>query len=111
MNNTLHLSFLFYVPLEFFSPAVRIVTQYNINVRYTLDWKGEVTLNDYNVKPGMAQHIVKWDELEEQMLEAAKNNALDYRKPGDWMSNKVPADIDVDQLHPVFQMAFEPFRK
>lgn len=81
MDHTKHLSFLFYVPLEFFSPAVKVTQQYAINVRYTLDYRKEVVLDDYNVKPGMAKHIVNWEKLEEQMLEAAKNNARNYRVP------------------------------
>lgn len=82
MDYTKHLSFLFIVPVEFFNSSVRVVTAYEINVRYTLNYKGEVALDDYNVKPGMAQHIVNWTGLEEQVLEAAKNNAKGYKVPG-----------------------------
>lgn len=80
-DHTKHLSFLFTVPNELFSSAVKIITPYTVNVRYTLNYKGEVELNDYNVKPGMAQHIDNWERLEEQMLEAAKNNAKSYNIP------------------------------
>jgi hypothetical protein len=93
-HHTKHLSFLFPVD-PWFMPAVKVITQYQINVRYTLDCRGVVTLDDYNVKPGMAQHIVRWDLLEVAMLKAAENNSKQYRKPGDWMG-KIPEDVDVD---------------
>lgn len=78
---TKHLSFDFPVPADFFSPAVRITVPYVIPVRYTLNYKKEVALEGYAVKPGMAVHIVNWEGLEEQMLEAAKNNSKNYRVP------------------------------
>lgn len=81
MDHTKHLSFLFYVPLEFFNPSVVVTQQYQVNVRYTLNYKKEVVLDDFNIKPGMAVHIINWPGLEEQMLEAAKNNAKNYRVP------------------------------
>lgn len=80
-SQTKHLSFLFLVDPRFM-PAVKVTEQYQVNVRYTLDYRGVVTLLDYNVKPGMAQHIVRWDLLEAEMLRAAENNSKDYRKPG-----------------------------
>jgi hypothetical protein len=80
-DHTKHFSFLFPVD-PWFMPAVKVITQYQINVRYTLDWRGVVTLDDYNVKPGMAAHIVRWDLLELAMLKAAENNSKQYRKPG-----------------------------
>jgi hypothetical protein len=80
-SQTKHLSFLFLVDPRFM-PAVEVIEQYTVNVRYTLDFRGVVELLDYNVKPGMAQHIVRWDLLEAEMLKAAENNAKDYRKPG-----------------------------
>jgi hypothetical protein len=91
MNNDLtkHLSFIYMVPVDFFSPAVRVVKQYGINVRYTLDWRGVVTLDDYNVVPGMAKHIVNWEGLESEMLKAAENNSKQYRKPGQLQGRKM----------------------
>ena len=80
-DHTKHFSFLFLVD-PCYMPNVKVKTQYEINVRYTLDYRGVVTLNDYNVKPGMAQHIVRWDLLEAEMLRAAENNSKQYRKPG-----------------------------
>ena len=78
---TKQLNFLFLVDPSFM-PNVKVTVQYTINVRYTLDRTGKVTLNDYNVKPGMAQYINNWEKLEEEMLKAAENNSKDYRRPG-----------------------------
>lgn len=86
---TKHLSFLFIVPNEFFSSMVKVKIPYEINVRYTLNYKGEVALDDYNVKPGMAQHIVNWTGLEEQMFEAAKNNSKSHQIPGTKRGNSI----------------------
>jgi hypothetical protein len=80
-SHTKHFSFLFPVDPRFM-PAFKVTQQFQINVRYTLDYRGVVTLEDYNVKPGMAQHIVRWDLLEAEMLKAAENNSAQYRKPG-----------------------------
>jgi hypothetical protein len=80
-DQTKHFSFLFLVDPRYM-PAVRVTVQYQINVRYSLDWRGVVTLLDYNVKPGMATHIVRWDLLEAEMLKAAENNSKQYRRPG-----------------------------
>lgn len=95
---TKHLSFIYMVPVEFFSPAVKVIKQYGINVRYTLDWRGVVALDDYNVVPGMAKHIVNWQGLEDQMLKAAENNSKQYRKPGQFGKGKVrPEGLDTYQ--------------
>lgn len=81
MDHAKHLNFHFTVPNEFFSSAVKVTIPYEIYVRYALNYKGEVEIEGYMCKPGMAQHIVNWEGLEEQMLEAAKNNSKNYRIP------------------------------
>lgn len=93
-DHTKHLSFLFPVDTKFFSEAVRIVTQYEINVHYTLDWRGVVLVQGYTIKPGMACHIIKWEELEDQIQLAAENNSKQYRRPGEWMSRQIPQPFE-----------------
>lgn len=80
-DHTKHFTFEFYVPADFFSPAVVVTTPYVIPVRYTLNYKSDVEVIGYALKPGMAVHIVNWGGLEQQMLEAAKNNSKQYRPP------------------------------
>lgn len=80
-DHTKHLSFDFPVPADFFSPAIRVTVPYVIPVRYTLNYKKEVEVIGYTVKPGMAVHIINWEGLEEKMLEAARNNSKSYRVP------------------------------
>lgn len=100
-DHTKHLSFLFTVPIEFFNSCVKVKTQYEVMVRYTLNYKGEVALDDYNVKPGMAQHIVNWTGLEEQMFEAAKNNSKSHQIPGTKRGNSIrPEGLNsYDDIH------------
>lgn len=93
MNHTKHLSFLFPVPAEFFNPCVKVTKPFEINVRYTLDWRGVVALEGYTVTPGMCKWIVGWEQLEDQMQAAAENNSKQYRRPGDWMSKHLPQEI------------------
>lgn len=81
MDHTKHLSFEFIVPSEFFNASVKVTVAYVIPVRYTLNWKKEVAVEGYTVKPGMAQHIVNWEGLEKEMLAAAVNNSKNYRVP------------------------------
>lgn len=83
MNHTKYLSFLFPVPEKYFSSAVKVVKPFEINVHYSYDWRGVVNIERYSITMGMAQHIVKWNELEEELKLAAENNSKQYRKPGD----------------------------
>ena len=80
-NYTKHLSFDFPIQTSFLTEW-KNPEQPVIYVRYTLDWRGVVQVEGYTVKPGMAQHIVKWEQLEDEMLKAAENNSKDYRRPG-----------------------------
>lgn len=104
--NTKFLSFLFPVPGYFFSDAVKVITPYTINVHYSLHYNKRVVVERYSLLPGMAQHIIGWEKLESEILLAAENNAEQYRRPGDWMSNVVP-----DNIHPVFAEALTPYLK
>lgn len=76
-----YFSFLFPVPVEFM-PSVKVITQYEINVRYSLHWNKKVELEAYTLKTGMAKHITDFQKLEDQMLAAAENNSKQYRAPG-----------------------------
>jgi hypothetical protein len=87
--NTKHLSFLFPIPDWHFSAAVKIVTPYVINVRYTLHWNKKVDVEAYYIKPGMAQHIINWTKLEQEIQDAAENNSKQYRLPGDYRGGHV----------------------
>jgi hypothetical protein len=92
--NTKHLSFLFNIPDEFFSPKADIPRPREVNVCYTLYWNKKVEVDAYYLTPGMAKLIVNWQGLEDEMQKAAENNSKQYRAPGDWMSNQVPQDVD-----------------
>lgn len=89
MAHTKQFTFLFLVdPL--YMPNVKVKTQYEINVVYTLDYRGRVEVIGYTVKPGMAQHIHNWDRLELEMKEAAENNSKGKVKPGDYRGHMRP---------------------
>lgn len=77
-DHTKHLGFLFTVPLEFYNEWADVKTQHEIYVRYTLNWKGELEISGYLLKPGMAKFIKNWEDLEKEILKAAKNNAKDF---------------------------------
>lgn len=91
-DHTKHLSFTFPVDLIFLTEWTKPQLP-EINVHYTLDWRGVVNIEGYTVTPGMCRWITDWVKLEEQMQYAAENNSKLYRRPGDWMSNKVPEEI------------------
>jgi hypothetical protein len=90
---TKHLSFLFPVPSTFFKDCVKVTKPFEINVIYTLDWRGVVQVEGYTVTPNMCRWINDWVKLEEELQHAAENNSTGYRVPGDWMSSKVPEEI------------------
>lgn len=77
-QHTKHLSFLFPVPATYFNSSVVVKKPFEINVHYTLDWRGVVKVERYTITPGMAKHIIKWDELEEELNKAAEHNALQF---------------------------------
>lgn len=93
--HTSHHSFLFTIPTDFFNASVKVITPYEVNVRYSLDFMGRVELEAYYVKPGMAKRIVGWDELEKQMLAAAEHNSKGKVKPGAHKGRKMrPEGLD-----------------
>lgn len=94
-NHTKHLSFLFPVPSAFFNNCVKVVKPYEINIHYTLDWRGVVNIEGYAVTPGMCRWIADWVKLEEQMQYAAEHNSKLYRRPGQYNGGHMrPEGVD-----------------
>jgi hypothetical protein len=104
--NTKHLSFLFNIPDEFFSPDADLPRPREINVCYSLHWNKKVDVDAYYLKPGMAKHIVNWQGLEDQMQKAAENNSKLYKLPGQYGGIKMrPEGLDPYQdIHDQWKM-------
>lgn len=103
--HTKHFSFIFPIP-DFYMSSVKVIQQVEANIHYSLDHNGKVDVEGVTLKPGIAQYVDNWPRLEAEIKVAAEHNSKQYRRPGDWMSNKVPQSID-----PVFQQILKPYAR
>lgn len=78
-QHTKHLSFLFPVPASYFNSCVRVIKPFEINVHYTLDYRGVVAIEGFTVTPSMCEWIEGWRELQDELQKAAENNARQFQ--------------------------------